>query len=101
MLKKTDIAAIRTEYEMGQLNEDEVVSDPIKQFLVWFDEAVEKRVMEPSAMTLSTVSVSGRPSSRIVLLKKVDTSGFGFFTNYESRKGRELSENPSAALLFF
>lgn len=101
MLNKTPIAAIRTEYEMGQLNEEEVAADAIVQFQAWFDEALEKQVMEPNAMTLSTVSAAGRPSSRIVLLKQVGKSGFGFFTNYQSRKGLELSENPYAALLFF
>lgn len=101
MLNKTNIAAIRTEYEMGQLTEEEVAADAIEQFQVWFDEAVDKRVMEPNAMTLSTVSASGRPSSRIVLLKQVGESGFGFFTNYQSQKGHELAENPQAAILFF
>lgn len=101
MLNRTNIAAIRTEYEMGQLNESEVAADAIQQFQAWFDEAMERQVMEPNAMTLSTVSASGRPSSRIVLLKKVDESGFGFFTNYQSQKGQELTENPYAALLFF
>ncbi len=99
--KQKDIAAIRMEYEMGQLSEDNVAADAIAQFQRWFDEALERHVMEPNAMTLSTVSTSGRPSSRIVLLKQVDESGFGFFTNYESRKGGELEKNPQAALLFF
>jgi pyridoxamine 5'-phosphate oxidase len=100
-LKQTDIAAIRAEYRMGELSEYEVIADPIGQFQRWFDEAIEKKVMEPNAMTLSTVSASGRPSSRIVLLKDLDGSSFGFFTNYESQKGAELLENPYAALLFF
>lgn len=101
MLNKTHISAIRTEYQMGQLSENEVASDAMTQFQTWFDEAVDRQVMEPNAMTLSTVSASGCPSSRIVLLKEVGDSGFGFFTNYQSRKGRELAENPCAALLFF
>jgi len=101
MLNKSHIAAIRMEYEMGQLKEEEVAADPIVQFQAWFDEALEKQVMEPNAMTLSTVSAYGYPSSRIVLLKQLDESGFGFFTNYQSRKGLELAENPHAALLFF
>ncbi len=100
-LRQTDIAAIRTEYQMGQLNEEEVADDPIVQFRRWFDEATDRQVMEPTAMTLSTVSGAGRPSSRIVLLKQLDAAGFGFFTNYQSRKGNELRENPHAALLFF
>ena len=100
-MKQTDIAAIRAEYRMGELSEYEVVADAIGQFRHWFDEAIDKKIMEPNAMTLSTVSASGRPSSRIVLLKDLDESGFGFFTNYESQKGVELAENPYAALLFF
>ena len=100
-LKQTDIAAIRAEYRMGELSEHEVLADAIGQFRRWFDEAIEKQVMEPNAMTLSTVSAAGRPSSRIVLLKNLDESGLGFFTNYESQKGMELGENPYAALLFF
>ncbi|GGC45642.1 pyridoxine/pyridoxamine 5'-phosphate oxidase [Parapedobacter defluvii] len=101
MLSKTDVAAIRTEYKMGQLSEGEVAADAIEQFQAWFDQAIEKQVMEPNAMTLSTVSASGRPSSRIVLLKQVNESGFGFYTNYQSQKGQELADNPYAALLFF
>jgi len=101
MLNDRDIAAIRTEYEMGQLTEPEVAANPMEQFKRWFDEALERQVMEPNAMTLSTVSAGGYPSSRVVLLKEVSESAFGFFTNYESRKGRELAENPHAALLFF
>ncbi|SEK55687.1 pyridoxamine 5'-phosphate oxidase [Parapedobacter koreensis] len=100
-LKQTDMAAIRVEYEMGQLNEDGILPDAIAQFRKWFDEAIERQVMEPNAMTLSTVSTTGRPSSRIVLLKQLDDSGFGFFTNYQSQKGMELATNPYAALLFF
>ncbi|GGG93096.1 pyridoxine/pyridoxamine 5'-phosphate oxidase [Parapedobacter pyrenivorans] len=100
-MKQTDIAAIRAEYRMGELSEYEVVTDAIEQFRHWFDDAIDKKVMEPNAMTLSTVSASGRPSSRIVLLKDLDETGFGFFTNYESQKGAELAENPYAALLFF
>ena len=101
MLNKTNISAIRTEYEMGQLNESEVAEDPIDQFRRWFDEALERRVMEPNAMTLATVSAAGRPSSRVVLLKELSEAGFGFFSNYHSRKGRELGENPYASALFF
>ncbi len=100
-LKQQDVAAIRTSYELGQLSEDEVAADAIAQFQRWFDDALENQVVEPNAMTLSTVSANGRPSSRIVLLKGVSESGFSFFTNYESRKGTELASNPYAALLFF
>lgn len=100
-LKQTDIGAIRTAYKMGVLSEGEVDPNPLAQFRKWFEEALEKGVMEPNAMTLATASAEGLPSARIVLLKDLDDSGFGFFTNYESQKGRELNNNPVAALLFF
>lgn len=101
-LKQTDIGAIRTAYQMGRLNESEIAPDPILQFREWFNEALERGVMEPNAMTLATVSAEGQPSARIVLLKDLDNdAGFGFFTNYESQKGIELNNNPFAALLFF
>ena len=99
--KQPDIGAIRTAYKLARLNESELDADPIGQFRKWFDEALEKGVMEPNAMTLATSSPNGVPSARIVLLKDLDDTGFGFFTNYESRKGRELESNPVAALLFF
>ncbi|WP_262248272.1 pyridoxamine 5'-phosphate oxidase [Parapedobacter soli] len=100
-LKRIDIGVIRTAYKMGELSEDELRPDPIEQFRDWFEEALEKDVMEPNAMTLATVSSNGQPSARIVLLKDLDDNGFGFFTNYESQKGVELQGNPKAALLFF
>lgn len=100
-LKKDAIAGIRQEYKIGQLAEEDLAGDPIAQFQDWFDEAVERGVMEPNAMALTTVSTSGRPSSRIVLLKDIDPQGLGFYTNYNSRKGAELAANPGAALLFF
>lgn len=101
MTEKTDVSAIRTAYELGQLSERNVSGNPFEQFRKWFDEAIEKQVMEPNAMVLSTVSDAGVPSSRVVLLKQLDGLGFGFFTNYESQKGKELFANPNAALLFF
>lgn len=100
-LKQPDIGAIRTAYKLGELSEGELDTDAIVQFRKWFSEALEKGVMEPNAMTLATSSIDGRPSARVVLLKDLDDTGFGFFTNYESRKGEELSANPFAALLFF
>ncbi|WP_257656714.1 pyridoxamine 5'-phosphate oxidase [Parapedobacter lycopersici] len=100
-LEQKDIAGMRMAYEMGQLNEGDLAEDPLVQFQQWFNEAVDKGVMEPNAMTLSTVSASGKPSSRIVLLKQVDRLGLGFYTNYTSRKGTELAATPHAALLFF
>lgn len=99
--KQMDIGTIRTAYKMGSLRERDINPDPVVQFRKWFEEALDKGVMEPNAMTLATVSADGQPSARIVLLKDLDDSGFGFFTNYESQKGVELHANPSAALLFF
>ena len=90
----------RKEYEQGSLDEATVDRDPIKQFAVWYDAAVAAGLPEPEAMTLSTATPDGRPSARIVLLRGFDARGFCFFTNYESRKGRELVANPYAALTF-
>ena len=95
------IADIRTTYQKYELLESSIDPNPYKQFQQWFDQAMHSEVLEPTAMTLSTVNENGRPSSRIVLLKGVDKTGFTFFTNYSSRKGHELSQNPHAALLFF
>ena len=90
----------RKEYEQGSLDEATVDRDPIRQFAAWYDAAVAAGVPEPEAMTLSTASPDGRPSARIVLLRGFDARGFCFFTNYTSRKGRELAANPHAALTF-
>ncbi len=90
----------RKEYERGALDETTADHDPVRQFSRWYDEAVAAGISEPEAMTLSTVAADGRPSARVVLLRNFDTRGFCFFTNYESRKGRELSVNPWAALTF-
>ncbi|MEO8025209.1 MAG: pyridoxamine 5'-phosphate oxidase [Bryobacteraceae bacterium] len=91
----------REEYERGALVEDSVDTDPIRQFDRWFEEALTSTVKEPSAMSLATVNAEGVPSVRIVLLKGVDERGFVFYTNYESRKGKEIAANPQAALAFF
>lgn len=95
-----NIAAIRTEYRKSSLDESQVLPNPMDQFSVWFDQALQAGITEPSAMILSTVSNSSEPSSRVVLLKGID-NGFLFFTNYESRKGTDLATNPKVALLFF
>ncbi len=92
---------IRNDYILLHLHEEDADADPLVQFGKWIDEAVNRQVDEPTAMTLSTVASNGRPSARIVLLKQADERGFCFFTNYESRKGKELAENTAAALLFF
>jgi pyridoxamine 5'-phosphate oxidase len=96
-----NIADLRKEYTRESLDEADVDRDPLAQFGKWFDEAMKSDLREPTAMALATVDASGRPSSRMVLLKGFDARGFVFYTNYESRKGRELAGNGHAALLFF
>src|SRR4051794_37362905 len=91
----------RKDYLKASLSEAEVQADPIRQFRVWFEEALAAQVIEPYAVTLATATPDGRPSARIVLLRGVDERGFAFFTNYLSRKGRELEANPVAALVAF
>lgn len=95
-----DIAQIREEYARTSFDETDALPDPIRQFAKWFDEATASQVPLPNAMTLATVGKDHRPSARIVLLKGFDDQGFVFFTNYESRKGRELEGNAHAALVF-
>lgn len=90
----------RKEYALAALDEGTIDRDPVRQFAVWYDAAVAAGVPEPEAMTLSTASAAGRPSARIVLLRGFDARGFCFFSNYDSRKGRELAANPHAALTF-
>jgi len=94
------IAALRKEYTQQELLESQVSPDPGQQFDRWFKEAIGADLPEPNAMHLATC-VDGQPSSRIVLLKNFDAEGLQFFTNYESRKGEELAQNPKASLLFF
>jgi pyridoxamine 5'-phosphate oxidase len=96
-----DFDALREEYKTATLDESEVRPDMYAQFHEWFEQAVASGLREPNAMTLATASADGSPSARIVLLKGVDDSGFTFFTNYASVKGRELAENPRAALVFY
>ena len=95
-----DPSAMRISYERGSLDETQAANEPLRQFERWFAEAVDAGVLEPNAMTLATVGADGRPSTRIVLLKGVDAAGVVFYTNYDSRKGRELAANPQAALQF-
>jgi pyridoxamine 5'-phosphate oxidase len=98
---KLDIARLRKEYTLHGLHRKDLVPDPIQQFRIWFEESVQAAAdREPNAMTLATADRQGRPAARIVLLKGFDERGFVFFTNYESRKGRDLTENPRAALNF-
>ena len=96
-----DIASIRTDYKRGELDETHAAADPIEQFSRWWEEARRCEIADVNAMTLATASAASRPSARTVLLKDFDSRGFVFYTNYDSRKGRELAANPQAALLFF
>ncbi|XP_072980612.1 pyridoxine/pyridoxamine 5'-phosphate oxidase 1, chloroplastic [Typha angustifolia] len=96
-----DISALRENYVSPELSKDQVMADPMDQFHKWFDEAVSAGMREPNAMALTTADKEGKPSSRMVLLKGVDKQGFVWYTNYGSRKGHELSENPHASLLFY
>jgi pyridoxamine 5'-phosphate oxidase len=91
----------RREYKRGTLARNDLDPDPIKQFAVWFNEAIEAQSLDAHGMTLATADRSGQPSARIVLLKKFDQRGFVFCTNYSSRKGKEIAENPQASLLFY
>jgi pyridoxamine 5'-phosphate oxidase len=97
----TTLANLRRSYSLGSLDQADVDPDPVRQFQTWFAQALDAKLPEPNAMTLATVDERGRPSARIVLIKGVDERGFVFFTNYESRKGRELAGNPAASLLFY
>jgi pyridoxamine 5'-phosphate oxidase len=97
----TNPADLRVEYRRAALDEGDVAADPYRQFARWFDEAVAAQVPEPNAMTLATVDAAGGPSARIVLLKAVDERGLTFYTNYHSRKARELQPGARAAILFF
>ena len=95
------LADLRTDYRMASLSEGDVHADPIAQFNTWFAEAQRAEVAEPNAMVLGTSTADGFPSTRVVLLKGVTENGFVFYTDYRSRKGRELDANPRAALCFF
>lgn len=100
-LNKNKLHDLRQEYRSAQLSEKDVESDPILQFGNWFSAAVDAQLYEPNVMTLATADRFGKPSARIVLLKEFDENGFVFYTNYESKKGQDLVENPQAALVFF
>ena len=95
------IADLRQEYMRESLDEQDAARDPFVQFDRWFNEAIKAELPMLNAMTLATVSASGQPAARIVLLKGVDARGFVFYTNYASRKGAELAANPRAALVFY
>ncbi|MGL1834657.1 pyridoxamine 5'-phosphate oxidase [Rhodocyclaceae bacterium SMB388] len=94
------LADLRKSYELGSLEDHEVSGEPLQQFRQWFSEALARKVPEPNAMTVATVGEDGRPSTRVVLIKDFDESGIVWYTNYASRKGRELACHPYAALQF-
>jgi pyridoxamine 5'-phosphate oxidase len=95
------VAALRREYKQQGLTEADLAADPTEQFRLWFGVALASNLPEPNAMTVATATPDGRPSARTVLLKGFDERGFVFYTNYRSRKGRELAANPRAALVFY
>ena len=98
--RMNDLADLRKSYERAELDEAASLPDPIAQFDLWLQQAIDGQLPEPNAMTLATVGANGRPSSRIVLIKGFDARGIVWYTNYESRKGRELGANPYASLQF-
>jgi len=95
-----DIANLRKSYELAELDEHQALSAPLQQFEQWMNEAIAAHIPEPNAMTLATVGADGRPSTRIVLIKGWDARGLVWYTNYASRKGKELAQHPVAALQF-
>lgn len=99
--ESNNVAKLRRDYNKEALTESEVSENPIDQFKEWFKKALSADLLDPNAMTLSTADKEGTPSSRTVLLKGVGAEGFQFYTNYKSRKGKELEENPRAALCFY
>jgi len=100
-MEQETIENLRRDYRAATLTEADVNPDPIKQFDKWFNEALQAKLYEPNAMTLATATTDGRPSARIVLLKGFSADGFKFYTNYLSRKGKELTKNPLAGLIFY
>jgi len=92
---------VRSVYLKGELRKSQVSNNPIEQFKLWYQQAIDMKIHEVNAMTIATAMPNGIPSARIVLLKEVDNNGLIFFTNYEGRKGKELEQNPNAALLFY
>jgi pyridoxamine-phosphate oxidase len=100
-MNREELQNLRKDYSSESLSEKDSDANPIKQFDSWFNEAIAANVLEPNAMTLSTATTDGRPSARILLLKDYNPDGFSFYTNYLSRKGREIAKNPMGALTFF
>ena len=100
MVTSSDLGALRREYGDAGLDDPDLAADPVTMFQAWFEDTVSSGLHEPNAMVVSTVSAAGAPSSRLVLLKGLDERGFVFYSNSESRKGRELAENSRCSLLF-
>jgi len=100
-MDQKELQNLRQDYSAATLSEASTKDNPIKQFELWFHEAVASQQHEPNAMTLATATHDGRPSARIVLLKGFNNDGFSFYTNYLSRKGKEITKNPLGALTFF
>lgn len=100
-LTRENIQNLRQDYRAAELSEADIDKNPIAQFAKWFKDALDAKLYEPNVMTLATADLSGKPSSRILLLKGFDEDGFVFFTNYNSKKGKDLQENPQAAMQFF
>jgi pyridoxamine 5'-phosphate oxidase len=101
MQENDQLKNMRLNYEQDQLLESNINKNPFLQFKLWFELVVKANIIEPNAMTFATATRNGIPSARMVLLKEFDETGLTFFTNYGSRKGKELSENPFASLLFW
>lgn len=97
---KMSLADLRREYMLAGLSEQDLDPDPLAQFQKWFQETLKAGIVEPNAAVLATADAAGAPSARMILVKGIDDRGFSFFTSYESRKGRELTQNPNAALVF-
>jgi pyridoxamine 5'-phosphate oxidase len=96
-----DISSLRRQYTKKSLSANNVSQDPLKQFIKWFEEVLKSDFLEPNAMTLATSTKDGKPSARVILLKEFDEKGFVFYSNYKSKKGKEVESNPNACLLFY
>lgn len=95
------ISQLRRDFSQASFNEQNADPNPFEQFRIWFEDAIGSKILDPNAFALSTSTIDGKPSSRMLLLKSFDENGFVFFTNYDSRKGQELASNPFASLLFY
>jgi pyridoxamine 5'-phosphate oxidase len=101
MIDKKIIQDLRKNYKLKSLDQKDVLENPFEQFSLWFEEAMNSKLPEPNAMILATATKDGKPSVRALLLKGFDENGFIFYTNYESRKGKEIALNNNASILFF